>query len=186
MSVDYLPKYMTGAGFDLPGLLNDDFFQPIRLLFNHRHYVSAAKLLMIFIDSVGFLEFGDTGENTFIKWLGAFADLKPVGVTAEELWEHRNSLLHMSNVDSRRILGGRVKRLMSYVGNLPADMPVESADTKYYNLFALIQATVAACSRWADSFNKDRSKFEHFLDRYDLIVSDARLLKVEPSSGHST
>jgi hypothetical protein len=42
MSVDYLPKYMTDEGFDFP-----------RLLFNHRHYVSAAKLLMTFIDKIG-------------------------------------------------------------------------------------------------------------------------------------
>src|SRR5882724_4472208 len=112
MSVDYVRKYMTDEGFDFPRLLNDDFFHPIRLLFNHRHYVSAAKLLMTFIDSVGFLEFGDTGDNAFVKWLDAYADLTAVGVTAEELWEHRNSLLHMSNLDSRRVLAGRITRLM--------------------------------------------------------------------------
>ena len=48
---------------------------------------------MTFIDSAGFLEFGDTGDNTFVKWLNAYADLTAVGVTAEELWEHRNALL---------------------------------------------------------------------------------------------
>ena len=71
MSVDYVPKYLTDDGFDFARMLNDDFFQAIRLLFNHRYYVSAAKLLMTFIDTAGFVEFGDTGKNTFVKWLNA-------------------------------------------------------------------------------------------------------------------
>ena len=140
MSVDYVPKYLTDDGFDLPRLLDDDFFHSIRLLFNHRYYVSAAKLLMTFIDTVGFVEFGDTGENTFVKWLDVYADLTPVGVTAEELWEHRNSLLHMTSPDSRRVLAGRVKRLTSFVGNLPKDFPTEDKDAKFYNLSGLLQA----------------------------------------------
>jgi len=179
MSVDYIPKYVTDAGFDLPRLLNDDFIQPIRLLYNNKHYVSAAKLLMTYIDSLGFLEFGDTGENTFTKWLETFADLKTVGVTAEELWEYRNSLLHMSNLDSRRVISGKVKRLMSYVGTLPTNIPAESKDAKYYNLFALMQAIAAACSNWIISLNKNPSKRALFLERYKLIVSDNRLFEIE-------
>lgn len=179
MSVDYVPKYLSDAGFDFPRLLDDDFFQAIRLLFNHRYYVSAAKLLMTFIDTAGFVEFGDIGKNTFVKWLNAYADLTPVGVTAEELWEHRNSLLHMTSPDSRRVLAGKVGRLMSYVGNLPEDFPREHQDAKLYNLFSLVQATGAACGRWAESYNKDRSKFEQFLERYDLLVSDNRMIRVD-------
>jgi len=179
MSVDYLKKYMSEQGFDFSRLLNDDFVQPIRLLYNHRHYVSAAKLLMTFIDSVGFLEFGDTGENTFVKWLETYADFKAVGLTPEELWEHRNSLLHMSNLDSRRVLAGKMKRLMFYVGPLPSGIPVESKDTKYYNLFVLMKTMDAACGRWAESFNRNRGKSKQFLDRYDLIVSDERLFNID-------
>jgi hypothetical protein len=175
MSVDYLKKYITEAGFDFPRLLNDDFIHPIRLLYNHKHYVSATKLLMSYIDSLGFLEFGETGENTFLKWLETFANLKPVGVTAEELWEHRNSLLHMSNLDSRRVRAGKVKRLAFYIGTLPAAIPVESKEAKYYNLFALIQAIATACGCWIQTFNANPSKCEPFFERYDLIVSDNRL-----------
>jgi hypothetical protein len=186
MSIDYLPKYVTEDGFDVPRLLNDDFFQAIRLLYNNAKYVSAAKLLMTFVDTVGFIEFGDTGENTFRKWLDAYADLTEVGVSAEELWEHRSSLLHMSNLDSRRVRAGAVKRLMSYVGILPPGFPSETYDVKYYNLFALICAVAAACTRWVDSYNRDRSKFDQFLDRYDLIVSDSRVLKFERPGGEGS
>jgi hypothetical protein len=176
--VDYIPKYMTTKGLDFGRLLNDDFFNAIRLLFNQTYYASAAKLLMTFIDTAGFVEFGDTGENTFVKWLGAYADLTPVEVTAQELWEHRNSLLHLTSPDSRRVRTGKVRRLMSYVGNLPVDLPTENQNTKFYNLLSLIQAVGAACTRWAESYKKDRSKLEQFFDRYDLIVSDTRMLKV--------
>lgn len=177
MTVKYLPKYLTNEGFDLPRLLDDDFIKPIRLLFNNEHYVSATKLLVNFIDTVGFIEFGHTAENTFHRWLQKYADLSEVGVSAEELWEHRNSLLHMSNLDSRRVLAGKVRRLMSYVGRLPPDFPTETDEAKYFDLLALLRAISVACGRWAASYNEDRTKFEQFLDRYDLIVSDNRLLR---------
>jgi hypothetical protein len=179
MSVDYLLRYMTPEGFDFPNLLNDDFFKPIRLLYNNRHYVSANKLLMNFVDSMGFLEFGDTGENTFTRFLAAYADLTKLGVTADELWEQRNSLLHMSNLDSRKVLSGKVRRLASYVGTLPDDTSDFIADTKYYNLKLLIDTLGAACTRWAESFRSDEGKFELFLDRYDLVVSDNRMLEID-------
>jgi hypothetical protein len=180
-SVDYFRKYFSQEGFDFPGLINDDFFAPIRLLYQNQHYVSTAKLLMTFIDSAGFIEYGDTSStsNTFVEWLNTYTDLTSVGITSEELWEHRNSLLHMSNLDSRKVISGKVKRLMFYVGNLPPGMPTESNDAKYYNLHSLIMCIIKGCSRWFDSYNIDRSKFESFVKRYDLIVSDARMLWVE-------
>jgi hypothetical protein len=178
-SVDYIPKYLTEDGFDLPRLLDDDFFKAIRLLFKHKYLVSTAKLLVTFIDTVGFVEFGDTGENTFVKWLDVYADLTPVGVTATELWEYRNSLLHLTSPDSRRVLAGKVRRLMAYVGDLPEDFPTEDKYSNYYNLFRLLLAVNEACSRWCDSYNKDRSKLDQFFDRYDLIVSDNRMLKID-------
>jgi len=35
-SADYIPKYLTEDGFDLPRLLDDDFFKAIRLLFKNK------------------------------------------------------------------------------------------------------------------------------------------------------
>jgi hypothetical protein len=67
---------------------------------------------------------------------------------------------------------------MSYVGAAPKDFPTEDKDAKFYNLFSLLQVMAAVCGRWAESYNKDRSKFERFLDRYDLIVSHNRMLRV--------
>lgn len=60
---DYLESYLTENGFDFPRLFNDDFFDAIRLAYNHRRYVSSLKLLVSFIDTAAYLEFGDTPGN---------------------------------------------------------------------------------------------------------------------------
>jgi hypothetical protein len=178
MSADYVNKYLTEEGFDFPRLLNDDFFQPIHLLYNCQHFASATKLLMNFIDTIGFIEFGDTGENTFVKWLSTYADLTVIDVTGEELWEHRNSLLHMSNLDSREVIAGKVRRLAWLVGKA-APPSMDTLEYKFYNLFEFMKILANACSQWCDSFNRDASKFSIFVDRYDLIVSDGRPGMVE-------
>lgn len=60
MFVDYFGEFFTDKGFDFGGLLNADFFQPIRILFQNHHYVSATKLLVVAIDSISYIEFGDS------------------------------------------------------------------------------------------------------------------------------
>lgn len=176
--VDYFGKYFNEENFDFPSLINDDFLVPIRLLYEHGHYVSATKLLLTFIDSVGFIEFGETVPNPFVDWLRAYTDLTSVGITPDELWEHRNSLLHMSNLDSRKVLAGKVKRLMFYVGVFPNGMPTENADAKYYDLQDLILRVIHGCGRWLQSYYDQPSKIESFVARYDLIVSDNRMLRL--------
>ncbi len=73
--IDYLELYMKDQGFDLPNLINDDFFLSIKLLYNNRHYVSAAKLLFSCIDTVAYLEFGDISK-IFQKWLDCYSSPK--------------------------------------------------------------------------------------------------------------
>lgn len=177
MSVDYFGRFFTKDGFDFGGLLNADFFQPVRVLFQNQHYVSATKLLVVAIDSIGYVEFGDE-PRTFVKWLDKHADLAKLGITAEELWEHRNSLLHMSNLDSRKVRAGGVRRLVAYVGEIPDQVKLDQSSTGYYNLQKLILEIGAACGRWVETYNADREKIHAFVERYDLIASDARMLWV--------
>jgi hypothetical protein len=171
--IDYLEYYTTARGFDISNLINDDYFLSIKLLYNNRHYVSAAKLLFSFIDTIAYLEFGDISKN-FQKWLDCYADLSRVGVNSSELWEMRNSLLHMTNPDSRQVLSGRVRRLVFYVGNLPESTPIEDETAKYFSLNDLIDAIISALQRWFLSFNENPSKMEDFIIRYDRILSDTR------------
>uniref|UniRef100_E6QVB9 Apea-like HEPN domain-containing protein n=1 Tax=mine drainage metagenome TaxID=410659 RepID=E6QVB9_9ZZZZ len=179
MSINYFGKYFNKQEFNFPALIHDDFFEPIKLLFQNKHYVSASKLLMIFIDSIGYIEYGNVTENTFVKWLSSYADLSEVGVSAEELWEFRNSILHMSNLDSRKVQAGKVKRLMFYVGILPNDIEIDSDETKHYSLQELILAIANACGQWFNSYNLDRNKIDAFVTRNDLIVSDNRMLWID-------
>ena len=183
MTFDYLIKYRTDDAIDLPRLINDDFFEPIRLLYQARHYVSATKLLLVFIDTAGYIEYGDGDQNPFIAWLNKNVDLTRVDVSSIELWEHRNSLLHMSNLDSRRVVSGDVKRLIPYLGALPETVAKQLGSDKFYNLQHLILAVARGCEPWLQSYNDHREKITEFTKRYDLIASDSRMLEIElPSS----
>ena len=184
MAVDYFGTFFTKESFDFTGLINADFFQPVRILFQNQHYVSAVKLLVVAIDSIAFVEFGDVnGENVFVKWLNAYADLSTVGITTDELWEHRNSLLHMSNLDSRKVQSGKVRRLVAYVGEIPQEVALDETKTGYYSLQKLIFAIAQACGKWCETYGKNREKIHSFVERYDLIASDARMLRIKIDDG---
>jgi len=178
MTVDYFSKYFKQDGIDIPSLLNDDFIQPIRLLFQNGHYVSAAKLLFSFIDSIAYIEFGDSESVPFTAWLDTYTDLSALGISSTELWEQRNSLLHMSNLDSRKVTAGKVKRLVFYVGQLPTTVALPEDHAKYYNLSHFLQAVITGCQGWLQSYNTHKNKFPTFVERYDLITSDSRMLKI--------
>lgn len=181
MTTDYFGTYFTEDGFDFHNLINDDFMQPVRILFQNKHFISSIKLLMVAIDSVGYIEFGDAENNPFVRWMTQYSELEPLGVTSTELWEHRNSLLHMSNLDSRKVQAGKVRRLVGYVGSLPAMYDFSNAETGYYDMRALILEVGKSLNRWIETYHTDRSKIHSFVERYDLIASDARMLNVQIS-----
>jgi len=180
MAVDYIGTFFTDDGFDFGGLLKADFFEPVRILFQAGHYVSATKLLVVAIDSVSHIEYGDAA-GSFVRWLDKYAKLDSLGITSEELWEQRNSLLHMSNLDSRKVRAGKVRALVTYVGDLPSDVELDQSTTGYYDLRKLLLEFGYACERWIRTYDEDRSKIDSFIDRYDLIASDARMLHVPTS-----
>ena len=182
MSADYFGPFFNDDGFDFAGLLNADFFQPIRILFEANHYVSATKLLVVAIDSVAHIEYRDI-SGSFVKWLNTYAKLDSLGITAEELWEQRNSLLHMSNVNSRKVRSGSVRALVTYVGDLSPEVRLDQTRTGYYDLRKLILEFGYACERWTRTYEQDRSKIESFVERYDLIASDARMLWMPTARG---
>ena len=165
---DYLEDYFTPEGFKLPALINDDYFRAIKLLFNHKHYVSCMKLIASFIDTMAFLEYGDSQGN-FILWLEDFADLTRLNITASQLWELRNSILHMSNLDSRKVLTGKERRIgfcIATRGTVSQDDP----SIQYFNLLDLIDVLKDALSKWIQSINADRDKFPLFIERYDTTI----------------
>ncbi|MBR8251682.1 hypothetical protein [Burkholderia cenocepacia] len=183
---DYLFKYADNDAntFNIPSLINDDYFNAIRLLFNNQHFISCLKLLMSFVDTIAYVEFGDRQARetpVFIDWLHTFADGELAGATPEELWEFRNSLLHMSNLESRKVAAGKVAKLTPYVG--ARDYP-QSQDplTKYFNISKLLTAIANAVQRWIVSYNEHPEKMVTFVQRYDRVVSDDRRAIIPTSS----
>lgn len=171
---DWLTHYSTDAGIDIPALIHDDYFLAIKLTYNARLYASSAKLLLSCIDSLAFIEFGHTSEPAFVLWLKAYADLSPLAITPEELWELRNGLLHMTNLSSRKVAAQKVRRISFRVGG---DGGSEEDGIYYFRLMDLIEAFTRATERWLRTYNEDRSKFPIFVERYDETVSDSRILQ---------
>lgn len=171
---DYLLHYAEGNTFRFTDLIHDDYFKAIRTLFNAKLYVSCAKLLMSCVDTLSFVEYGDVTGN-FTTWLETFVDLTPHGITSSELWEFRNSVLHMTNLASRKVISGKVSPIMPYVGGpdtLPAFAP---NDPKPFNLYGLITTIAAGIGKWGEAYNTDRDKLLKFIERYDTTISDSRM-----------
>lgn len=171
---DWIIKYRRGDAFDLPQLIHDDYFLAIKLTFNAGLFVSATKLLVSCIDSISYIEYGDERRfQPFVQWLKTYADLGPVGVTPEELWELRNSLLHMTNLSSRKVSERKVRRISFRVGGEPE---TDTDGTFYFAFSDLRDAFAKALQSWIMSYNQDRSKFAKFVERYDETISDSRIM----------
>lgn len=177
-SSDYLVEYCSELGFDFPRLLDDDYFKAIKLLLKNKYYVSALKLLMSCIDTLAYLEYGDE-PNNFTKWLDNYVNLSELEITSDELWEVRNSLLHMTNLDSRKVRAGKIRRISFYIGELKKSLPDKDDESKYFNLKDLFEATANGSGKWIHNLSTDREKYKILFERYDQIVSDSRYLTVE-------
>lgn len=163
--------YINEGRFNLEKLINDDFIEAVRILYNAKQYVSSMKLFLISIDTIAFLEYGDINKN-FQLWLEKYADLKKLNITPDELWEFRNSILHMSNLNSRKVLKGTTKRLSFIVGE--GQYPKETDVTKYFRFYDLLTVISEGVYNWGTSYNSDKDKFGDFTDRYNTIISDNR------------
>lgn len=181
---DYVVEYVSEKGFRFTDLIHDDYYRAIRTLFNARLYVSCCKLLMSCIDTLAFVEHGDSPGN-FTQWVASYVDLEPLGISADELWEFRNSVLHMTNLSSRKVSAGKVSPIMPFVGEGTITRPLAGSKfPKPFDLFGLIKAVGDAICKWGDGYNTDRDKFLKFIERYDTTISDSRvgILSTEPTN----
>jgi len=172
---DYLQIYLTEDGFDFPQLIQDDYFDAIHLLWNNGKYMSCLKLVFSAIETLGYIEYGPIRGNCFTKWLDDYCDLGKVGVTSDELWQLRNSLIHMTNLDSRKVRSGRTHRLLPRFTHPDRDTPpwVDGMKVLHVARF-VIEVLPKGIENWLRSYNRDRKKFGEFVERYDTIVSEAR------------
>ncbi|MDR6758842.1 hypothetical protein J2Y48_004150 [Mycoplana sp. BE70] len=170
---DYLVTYVRENNFYLAELLNDDYFKAIKLLFNAGHHVSSAKLLMSCVDTLAFVEHGDVRGN-FTDWLDTYVDLTPIGISAVEVWEFRNSILHMTNLASRQVLAGKVSSIAPYIGRAPSMAQLDLRLPKPFNLYLLMLAVADGAAKWAQTYT-DKEKMLKFIERYDTTISDGRV-----------
>jgi hypothetical protein len=170
--VDYLVHYTSDKGIDFMQMFEDDYFKAIKLLFNNGFLVSSTKLLMIFLDTIAFVEFGNENGN-FVKWLDTYVNLESIGLLSSELWELRNGVLHMSNLHSKRVMSGKVMRIVPCV-NLSETIIDERQKEKRFDLLRLINVLAAGVGKWMETYNSDPQKIETFIERYDTVISDAR------------
>jgi hypothetical protein len=172
---DYLKSYMVPDGFDMSRLINDDYFKAYKLVYNAGYYVSATKLLLSCIDSLAFIEEGDNGIP-FIAWLCKYADLSSHGISAEELWELRNGLLHMTNLSSRAVQAGKHPSIVIYSGGIKEIyLPKTDETFKYLNLYDFYRTIGKATEKWISTYQEIPEKMIDFVKRYDLTVSDSRM-----------
>jgi hypothetical protein len=168
---DWLIKYTKGNTIDLSQLINDDYFLAIKLTFNAKLYVSSMKLLLSAIDSIAYIEYGDK-QGIFEKWLTTYADISHLGITPKELWEMRNGLLHMTNLNSREVSKKKVRQISFSVGTKDFH---EHDGIHCFSFYGLINAYGAALVKWLETYNSDTEKRVDFVDRYDKTISDSRL-----------
>jgi len=177
---DWLAAYVTPSGLNVHELLGDDFTHAIKLLYAHKHYVSAMKLIVSFVDTVAYLDLGDVAGN-FETWLSKYASLAPVGVTPSEFWEFRNSILHMTNPLSRKVLSRKALSLNFYINSTSKSVRIDQeGGTKMFSFEALYEAIIEAVGKWTKSYSGDLSKQLEFIQRYDTILSEGRVGKLKP------
>lgn len=184
---DYLTLYRSEQGFEFAKLIHDDYFEAIHLLWNNRKYVSSLKLVFSAIDTLGFVEYGPNGGNCFTRWLDDYCELGSVGVTSGELWELRNSLIHMTNLDSRKVHSGRTHRLLPRIAHPNRELASFVDGMKVFHVARFVVTVLPqAIVKWLESYNEDRGKFAEFVERYDTVVSEARLVSTVASTvdGH--
>ena len=175
---DYLVGYWSEEGFDFTQLILDDHMEAIQLLWNNKKYISCLKLVFSAIDTFGFVEHGPKVHNCFKRWLSEYCDLEYLGVTAGELWELRNSLIHMTNLDSRKVHSGETHRLLPSIFHPEHDRAAFENGMKVFHVSRLMVFVLPqGIAKWLDSYNQDRSKFAEFIERYDTIASEARMVR---------
>jgi hypothetical protein len=178
---DWLAAYVTPSGLNVHDLLGDDFTNAIKLLYAHKHYVSAMKLIVSFVDTVAYLDLGDVKDN-YVTWLSKYAALGPVGITPSELWEFRNAVLHMTNPLSRKVLSGNVPPLCFYSNPWSKAVHIDrDSGTKAFSFEALYETIIDAIDTWTKTYSGNLSRQLEFVKRYDTVLSEGRLAKL--SSG---
>jgi len=177
---DPLQDYIVDGKLDLIQLVNDDFCLAIKQAYNARHFTSALKLLLSFIDTISFVWSGESSASTFKGWVVRYVDLSSVGVSADQLWEHRNALLHLTGYESRKVQAGQITALTPFIGN---GMATVEAGVILYPLNSLIREVMLGVTKCIEEVGRDATALERFLTNYGETISDSHFRRYGASGG---
>jgi len=168
-----LEDYRHSNATEIFQLLHRDCLDAAELLWNNGYYTSATKLFLSAIDTLAFVEFGDVPKN-FHRWLERYADLGSLHASSDELWELRNSLLHMTNNFSRKVIVGKARTIIYHIGALPDSYVRENDETLLLDLERFIVICLNAVSKYCHEISLTAEKTDHFFSAYSLVLSDSR------------
>ena len=111
-------------------------------------------------------------------WLEQYCDLSSLDVSSQEIWELRNSLLHMTNLESHKVRKGSSYRLVPSIVSPDIDVPPRRENEKYLHVARfLMRVLPTGVQKWLETYDNEREKIYTFVERYDTIVSDVRLVR---------
>lgn len=148
------------------------------ITFENGLYVSSMKLLLSAVDTMAFLVTGNNRRDDFINWLNKYVGLSETGVTADELWEHRNALLHMTTLDSDKVKQGKIVRLIPY--KEPANQPSKPLpNSKYYSINKLWFAIASGLDKFVKDIECNQGLRMIFESNWKKIVYDEPIILVK-------
>jgi hypothetical protein len=148
-------------------------------LFAQRHYTSSLKLLLSAVDTMAFLKKGNNCSDDFKKWLNDYVDLTPVGITCDELWEHRCALLHMTTVESRKVKNGQCSPLLPYKEPAPF---VKHDKFKFYSLDKLWDEIAKGFEKFLVEVETNNELKEIVENNWKKIIPDQPSIYVRKSN----
>lgn len=163
-----MSKYIKEGHFDIAALINDDFLLAIKLLWNQKQYSSTLKLLLCFVDTMAYVSTGNSSPGSFMGWLKKYVDLKKIGITENEVWEHRNSVLHLSTYESTKVKDGKVRKIVPYAGQLPP----KDHEYAYYSLYELQMEIFIGVGRYLEEMIDHPKMVQIFSENYEKTISD--------------
>ena len=126
--------------------------------------VSALKLLLSAVDTLAALDSNDgtTSRKRFRNWLDTYADLSHAGVTAEEVYSLRCSLLHTTTLESKSVRASKCAMLIPY--KRPADPALlkTSSNQKPFEIGDLVDAITEGADGYCATLDSDPNARKRF------------------------
>ena len=154
------------------------FIQGAFITFKSGLYISSLKLLLSAVDTMAFLVTGNNDSKDFKEWLNKYVDLSTVGINADELWEHKNALLHRTTLNSLKVGKDKIVRLF------PSKESIESPraplnNSKIYSIDKLWLALTEGFDKFIKDIESNKELKRVIESNWKKIVYDEPTILVK-------